>query len=179
MTSLIDELFDPSIARHEKRVAEKRKTARKREEEMLQRHLTNWLNLNWTQYELPRWAVRNELPTPPTGEDPEVWAMRHGKRSKDMGLLAGCYDYHLFHRGRYIIFELKANGRNLTKNQVTFGNNIEAHGGHKFTIYSVEQAATILENFGIKAKYPPAASDTASKRLITQQAVAYELNRKD
>jgi hypothetical protein len=172
---LLAELFDPKIQRYE--VGQKK--SRKREEEMLQRHLTNYLNMNFTQKELPRWAVRNELPTPPTGEDPELWAMRHGKRAKDMGVLAGVHDYHFFYRGKFRTMELKAPKGKASKSQRDFAEAIKSNGGECYIVYSVEAAHAIICNWGLRPRHSPAALNAASKKLLTQQAVAKELYSHD
>lgn len=160
------------------RSAEKVKAKRKREEEMFQRATKQYLDFNFTQEILPHWAVRNETPPPPDGTDPHEWAMRQGKRAKDMGILAGVCDWHFLLHGKYRVIELKVTGGSVSTAQKTYMGTIKRHGGEAYVAWSMDEFHAIISSW-LPVRYDPPACNLRSKRQMTQQVAQKEMYKND
>lgn len=167
------------------RAKEKTKQKRKRDEEMFQRHTKNYLDANFsyiknneTCYVFPYWAVRNEIAPPPNGTDSHDWAMRQGKRAKDMGIRAGVCDWHFLLHGKYRVIELKVSGGSVSRGQKHFMSDVERHGGEVHVAWDMDQFHAIISSW-IAVRYEPAACNVGSKKLLLQKMIAKDLWSRD
>lgn len=181
--------LDSMMAKEQPRIDRanaKAKQGRKRDEEMFQRHTKNYLDANFSyqgpngeiQYVFPYWAVRNETPPPPVGMDAHDWAMRQGKRAKDMGIRAGVSDWHFLLHGKYRVIELKVPGGAISRGQKHYMADIVRHGGEVHVAWNMDEFHGIISSW-MTVKYGPAAINTGSKKLLRQQIFMKEMYRRD
>lgn len=164
----------------------KAKAARKREEEIFQRACKNYLNFNFTtvddegiaHQQFPFWAVRNETPPPPDGINPHDWAMRQGRRAKDMGVLAGVSDWHFLLNSKFRVIELKVPGGSVSKAQKRYLANVKRQGGDAHVAWNMDEFHAIISSW-LPVRYDPALCNERSAKQLRQQVAMKELYKND
>ena len=170
--SLIDELFDPKLAKSEKRKAKLEETGKYDEplESALQTAFINFMRSAFPHVVV--FHVRNEK---------SINAIQ-GKQMKDQGVLAGVHDNILLWPPRNMAtIELKRPTKKAEYNekQTAFAERLDKVGFPHACCNNGESIIAALRRFGLVTnhRFPTVLEQT--KKQMNQQVAAYELNRKD